>query len=143
MADAEKDLWPSDLGLGKTVTPVSILRTQATLLSQKTQGILEGAVETGTAGLDIYHRFVIVVPLLGNYRYPLFKVRRTGELYPVYVDEEPRPVDRRTGLRDPGPVDALLLADERQFREWLRSMLSSDATKQIIANLYAQASTAA
>jgi len=150
MPELNEDLWPSDLGIVSIVTPAAILRAQATLLGEKTKGILEGAVETSSVGDQIRHRFVIRVPALGNYRYPLFSVHHAVDLYPVFIDEEPatpRPalmpdlssVPGFTSLGD--RLDrASGLKSEPALRDWLRQTLASDETKRIIANLYAQAS---
>ena len=147
------DLWPQNLNLEAGPTPLSILRTQASLLADKTQGVLEGAVETWSAGPDIYHRFDIVVPALGRYRYELFKVHHSPTLYPVVVDEVPPPAPAATAPPPFVPLSAaevmdrmlaprapvVALRDEAAFREWLRQTLASEQTQRIISSLYGQA----
>ena len=149
MPELNEDLWPSDLGIASIVTPAAIIRAQAALLGERTKGVLEGIVETSSVGSDIYHRFVIKVPTLGNYRYALFSVHHPATLYPVFIDEEPV-VPRSPFMPDfssvpefslvDGFAKASGLQDEEALRKWLRRTLGSDATKHIIANLYAQAS---
>ncbi|MGA2741241.1 MAG: hypothetical protein ABSG65_27855, partial [Bryobacteraceae bacterium] len=118
MPELNEDLWPSDLGIASTiVTPAAILRTQATLLGEKTKGILEAAVETFSANNDIYHRFVIKVPALGNYRYTLFQVHHPVTLYPVVVDQEPTmPITIANLMIDPGILRITALPDEDDLR---------------------------
>ena len=134
-----EDLWPSDLGLGTVVTPVSILRTQAKLLGERTQGLLEGEVKTWTQGTNVYHDLNVVVPALDNYKYRLLRVHHPMTLYPVFVDEEPMP-------RGSIPVNIHMeilggggLEDAHALREWLRQTLAGQETKRILENLYAQA----
>jgi hypothetical protein len=134
-----EDLWPSELGLETVVTPVSILRTQAKLLGERTQGMIEGDVRTWTQGSDVYHDLNVVVPALDNYRYRLLRVHHPVMLYPVFVDEEPKPFGH---IRMIGPIKMLGeekgLKDEDALREWLRQALARQETKQILAHLYAQ-----
>jgi hypothetical protein len=150
MTEKNEDLWPPDLVIASIVTPAAILRAQAALLGERTKGVLEGVVETSSVGSDIYHRFVIKVPALGNYRYALFSVHHPVTLYPVFIDEEPA-TPRSTFMPDFSSMPefsslgdrldkASGLKNEEALREWLRRTLGSDATKHIIANLYAQAS---
>jgi hypothetical protein len=150
MTEKTEDLWPSDLGIASIVTPAAILRAQAALLGEKTKGLLEGTIETSSANNDIYHRFVIKVPALGNYRYMLFKVHHPATLYPVFVDQEPT-IPRSPFMPDfvmPDLTSALAaralgldgLVNEDALKAWLRRTFASEATKLIIANLCAQAS---
>ena len=139
MPELNEDLWPSDLGFASIVTPAAILRAQAALLAEKTKGMLEAAVETSSVGNEIYHRFVIKVPALGNYRYVLFKVHHPMELYPVVVDKDATR-SRLMPFAPPIPIEDMRLKDEEALRLWLRGVFASNATKRIIANLYAQAS---
>jgi hypothetical protein len=136
-----EDLWPSDLALETVVTPVSILRTQAKLLGERTQGLLEGEVNTWTQGSDVYHDLNVVVPALGNYKYRLLRVHHPVTLYPIFVDDEPMPYGHIRMIQ-PQPIVMLGeggMKDEDAFREWLRRTLAGEETRHILANLYAQA----
>src|ERR1017187_4945968 len=133
-----EDLWPSDLGLGTVVTPVSILRTQAKLLGERTQGTLEGEVRTSTQGSDVYHDLNVVVPALGNYKYRLLKVHHAVTLYPVFVDEVTMPYGSIRANIPIETLDSRELKDEDALREWLRQTLVKQETTQILKNLYAQ-----
>jgi hypothetical protein len=66
------DLWPNDFGTVGVKPPVTVLREQANLLANKTNGILEAEVRTSTESDHFSHRFSIVSPALGGYRYLLF-----------------------------------------------------------------------
>jgi len=92
-------------------------------------------VQTWNAGGFIAHSFNVDVPALGGYQYTLFNVRHTPAGYPVYVDMRPGQSTDMT------PSRAKEIADEGEFRNWLRETLHSDEVKRIIENLYAQAST--
>jgi len=134
-----EDLWPSDLGLETIVTPVSLLRTQANLLGERTRGMLVGEVKTWTTGDTIHHALDVVVPALDDYKYRLLKVHHPAMLYPVFVDQEPMPYG---SIRLSIPIEREGgggLKDEDSLREWLRQALARPETKQILAHLYAQA----
>jgi hypothetical protein len=137
MPELNEDLWPSDLGIASIVTPAAILRAQATFLGERTKGVLEGAIDTSSANDEVYHQFVIKVPALGNYRYTLFQVHHPVTLYPVIVDQEPTKVTSISELMKVR-VNADL-PNEDALRAWLRRTFASEATKRIIASLYAQA----
>ena len=92
MTTKNEDLWPK-LELGSAVTPLSILREQAGLLTQRTRGRLRGEVETWSAGGQVTFAFNIVVPSLGGYKYILFTMRyypTEPKCYPVFVDSAPK-----------------------------------------------------
>jgi hypothetical protein len=137
MPAINEDLWP-DLNLAAIVTPLSILREQAGLLGKRTRGVLKGEVETSNSGGRISHSLSIVVPTLGGYKYTLFSIHHFATGYPVYVDMEPGTF---AGIPIEKPTFDKEIADEDQFRDWLRDTFHSDKVKRIIENLYAQAST--
>src|SRR5437879_4450707 len=87
-------------------TPVAILREQAALLGPKTQNLVEAKVQTHPLGSYLSHSFKLSVPAL-DYVYQLFSVNHpVDHLYPVEAGGES-------------------LADEEQFKTWLRQKLSS------------------
>jgi hypothetical protein len=140
MSNQIEDLWP-DISPAAIVTPASILKTQATALSQKTNGLLQGEVRTSANQGALYHQFILVVPALENYRYGLLRIRHTlANVYPVYIDERPEPL--RSVLNIPWVEDtAKALKDEGEFREFLRETFASTETKRILENLLAQATS--
>src|SRR5208282_1331360 len=78
------NLWPEDFGVPKQVPPVTILRTQAALLGQRTKNIVEAEVKTAVSAPDEFmHSFNLVAPALDFYTYRLFFVTHGLALYPV------------------------------------------------------------
>jgi hypothetical protein len=123
---AQTDFW-GEIAPAAVRTPLAILREQAALLGAKTKNLIEATVATSVNGPQFQHRFNLVVPSLGNYTYELFWVTHGIEMYPIIVPLA-LPKDRE-------------LTTEQEFTEWLRGKLSSDATKKIIVNLLAQATS--
>jgi hypothetical protein len=135
---SQRDLWPDDLGPGKVIAPVTILREQASALAKKTRGLLEGRVDrantnellrtlaaaTGEEGAFTYS-FRIVAPALGPYQYELLRINHDYHLDPVRVRYLPAEED----------YDA---DDEAAYVETLRKCFAHDETKRIIASLLAQ-----
>ena len=141
--ETEIDLWP-DLNSVGILTPAAMLKTQAGMLSKKTNGRLQGLVETYSLRGEIYHQLFVVVPALENYRYSLLTVHHSPTLYPVTVDESP--VSTATSTSTQAYALAALnppttLADEKSFQSWLGTALSDVNTKRILQNLLAQALT--
>jgi hypothetical protein len=120
------DLWPKAKFETDLVTPVSILRGQAALLGEKTRQLVSADVATSAIGSLVEHSFRLVVPALDNYKYELFRVtHKVDELYPLIGHFE--------GKGIPG------LRDQSAFVQWLKEILSSDATLKKIDSLMAQA----
>lgn len=81
MLEAIPTLWSAKELKPKVLTPVAILRAQASQLSPMTQGILRAEVtalhgeEQDILGLDI------IAPALDNYRYRMLSVEYTKNMY--------------------------------------------------------------
>jgi hypothetical protein len=135
-----EDLWP-DITPAAIVTPASILKTQATALSRKTNGLLQAEVDSSAFGDNISHRLVLVVPALENYRYSLLRIRqKVTAVYPVYVDEGPiEALDEKRLTKLKSDAAPPQLPDEASFHDWLRNALASAETKRILESLLAQA----
>lgn len=59
-----EDLWPEQIGEEKFNAPVSIMRTQAELLGEKTRNLVTADVSAGQSGDSIFvYHFFIVGPL--------------------------------------------------------------------------------
>ena len=141
--ETEIDLWP-DLNSVGILTPAAMLKTQAGMLSKKTNGRLQGLVETYSLRGEIYHQLFVVVPALENYRYSLLTVHHSPTLYPVTVDESPVSIAPSTSMQAYALAALNLpttLADEKSFQSWLGTALSDVNTKRILQNLLAQALT--
>jgi hypothetical protein len=141
MTTKNEDLWPK-WDLGSTVTPLSILKEQAGLLTQRTSGRLRGEVETWPTGGQVTFAFNIVVPALGGYKYVLFTMHyfptEPGG-YPVFVDYAPKDVFS-PGLPEEKPSVTRTIDNENDFRNWLRLTFASDQVKRLVESLYGQAS---
>jgi hypothetical protein len=99
--------------------------------------LLKGEVDTWTLNDDIFHRFILVVPALEDYRYSLFRLHHPPTLYPVYIDESPIQ-DRNIGHVEKAKLSRGLQTP-KSFRNWLRKALASAETKRILDSLLAQA----
>jgi hypothetical protein len=119
------DLWPKAKFESNIVTPLSIMRRQASLLGEKTQQLVTAEVVTSTNGNLAAHAFRLVVPAMDNYKYQLFNItHRVEQLYPLeaYFDSS-------------NPT----IRDQSAFVEWLKGVLSSESTLKKIDSLIAQA----
>jgi hypothetical protein len=123
MVDNPTDFWPKDIGEVKVVAPVSLMRSQAALLFEKTKGLLEGRINVRTSIGSFYYSFQIVVPALGGYVYELFRVENSVNLYPVKGTFEGLTTD---------------LESEEAFTQWLKDVLSSERTRTIVGSLLSQ-----
>jgi hypothetical protein len=130
MANPIADLWPPELGTTSVVPPLAILRRQEAALGERTQGLLEGQVETLTKGDGFIQVFYVVAPSL-SYRYKLFEVRHGVEGYPVYYTS---PVSDPFGPEPP----SLVLKTPDEFTEWLKEKLSSVETQRVVGSLLSQ-----
>lgn len=94
-----KDLWP-ELTPSNELTPLGILRKQASLLFRKTNGLLEGEVVTDGKGGVFLHRFNVVAPALGYFKHELFSIGHGLNSYPL------------TGTNSKGEQTAIKSEDE-------------------------------
>jgi hypothetical protein len=110
-------------------TPLSILREQASALTQQTQGVLVGEAATKSKGDDLVVSLDIVVPGLNDYRYRVLMYEQPLEMYPGSFR---------------APVDALskTIADETSFVAAVKAALSSQKVKNALTSLLAQVSGA-
>ncbi len=124
------DLWgggfhPSDV----EPAPVALLREQASLLSSKTEGRVVGDVKEhvssdGTVWTSLYAR----VPALGDYEHKIISLS-----FPVTARDLgfPSPLTA-VNTRDGDKVE---FDDMGRFRDWLRTVLTSDEVRSIINKL--------
>ena len=118
-----QDLWPDDIAKVDFIPPIKILKDQASSLSQKTKGLIEGEVTTSAQGKQFTHVFMLIAPSLNNYRYGLFSILHDIALYPITASFQSM---------------AYTLPDEKSFIEWLRKILNSTETRRIIQGILAQ-----
>jgi hypothetical protein len=116
-----EDFWPADIVMDVPVSPVNILRAQASKIGEKTKNIVEGRVRTSSYLGELVHSFELVAPALGNYSHELFVVTHPVTLYPVKVAGD-------------------YLETEEELIKWLKAKLASPETKRIVGSLLAQSS---
>jgi hypothetical protein len=123
MPEETNDFWPDLEEISSVLTPVEILREQATALTKKTGYKIKGQVTTDASGDQFVHRLDLLVTRLDNYTYELLQIHYNMSLYPVtwYFAQE-------SGL----------LEKEADLVAWLRQTLSSDRTRQVLVTLLGQ-----
>ena len=135
MAIAQYDLWPATFtAVAEPNVPIDILREQADLLEQKTNGVVLAEVRTSVdaplnhaivaPNLPLLHTFYLVAPALGNYRYQLFRVEQPLDYYPVLIKG--------------GPSEDVEAKSTEQFVEALRQVFAEHKTQKVIQSLIAQ-----
>ncbi|MEQ8999333.1 MAG: hypothetical protein RID53_22770 [Coleofasciculus sp. B1-GNL1-01] len=144
-----KDLW-GDLPSAETIrTPYTILKEQASILTEKTNGLLVGEVKFGDVKSSPQffpgRREVLVdpdsqetrlfvaylrikVPSLNNYTYSVLKIQYSlTDLYPVLVTSFAAAEDRECECKS-----------EAEYENALGKILSSSDVKRVISSLLAQ-----
>lgn len=144
MATAQYDLWPPSFTVVvEPNTPIEILREQAALLEQKTNGVVLAEVRTGKdynsnfsvgpggqTNLPFVHTFYLVAPALGNYHYQLFRVEQPIEFYPLFIKGAPT----IKGL----PASDFAVDSKELFVDVLRQIFAAEKTQKVIQSLIAQ-----
>lgn len=137
------DFWPADLAaVGTAVTPVSILKEQAAILSERTQGLVTGEVVSmplapgesssldfmvGAPKCEFRGRFFLLVPALDNYRYSLLEVfYPIAGGYPMVLEFSPT-------------QERIKIVSQQHFYSELKRLLSCEKTVTIIRSLIDQA----
>jgi len=140
-----ENLWPENLTVTETKAPVIILREQASLLGETTQNIVEAEVRNTDAFPDMRRAkeddmgfryvFYIVAPALGNYRYKLFTIWHSVDLYPVIICPDQ---DIRDELYPDSHKDEIQAESENEFVGMLKAIFHSRRTGNIIQALISQ-----
>lgn len=133
MPNATDDLWPGEWGVIPSETPLSLLKSQASLLANKTNGVVEAAVVKSVLELpDGDQRFVaglqLIAPMLGGYQYKLLRV-----VYPVAF------FPCRIAAHDDG-FQYHKVANMEELRSSLQNILTHEKTRQVVNSLIAQSS---
>ena len=122
-----ENLWGSLDGFKKIKTPLSIVREQGELLTQATQGILEGYVKIESQAENIRFSFSIIATRLNQYRYEVLKVSHPVTIYPVVVLNT---VERKRSWEE--------CLSEEIFLSKIKSILSSSEMRRVIESLLSQ-----
>ena len=120
------DLW-GELNLKKISTPKSILQEQAALLTNKTNGVLEGLVRTTSSGKELITFFEIRVPLMDGYSFSVLRVHSSISVYPALLVDLVRNSQVKCG-------------SEAEFKVTLRDLLSNPEVRNILSALISQVS---
>lgn len=129
--NSNKDLW-GEIPSHETIrTPYTILKEQASLLTQKTNGLLIGEVSRDqkynvSKQREIQVTLLIKAPSLNNYTYWVLEVGHPIELYPLSVKD----------LAGTNPQ--LDCSSEEEFEQALGNILSSKEVKRVISALLAE-----
>jgi hypothetical protein len=149
MSNVSKNLW-SDVAfdLETEETPIGLLKTQASMLFGKTNGILKGEISTYTEKNVIYNTFYIVAPRLDHYRCALMMTVSGPALYPVYIydysspDGNAHPAWIKVKLpwvdEDEMPFASYEVSDYANFEATVKDVFSSNETVGIIRSLVSQ-----
>ncbi|MBX7222113.1 MAG: hypothetical protein K1Y36_19330 [Blastocatellia bacterium] len=120
-----QDLWPDDLAVTKQLPPVVLLRRQASALGTKTNGLVEAEVRQFASGNAPFGwKFVLVAPVLDNYRIELFCVRHGLEFYPLEIFGN--------------DIEKCEIPNEEKFLVKLAEIFASEKTLKIVRALLAQ-----
>ena len=109
------------------VAPIAVLREQAQLLSQATDGLIQGAVDSETSGKYVTVALTAYVPAMNNYSIVLLTVRHDVLLYPATVISPWADTPNRR------------CNSKQELEEAVVAALSDDAIQKIVASLLAQA----
>ncbi|AFZ17530.1 hypothetical protein [Allocoleopsis franciscana] len=147
---SKKNLW-GELPNPETIrTPYAILKEQASLLSEITNGLLIGEVINSQNGKFFVKILRIKAPSLNNYTYSVVEVQHLIQLYPVFVknltsDPLTNATDFIQSLMGDLKGYGLLekqgynkCSSEEEFENALGEILSSQEVKQVISALLAQ-----
>jgi len=141
------DLWPADISHSRMKAPVTILKEQALLLQDKTQGIIHAKVrrlneipeqDHSQNNERFTYEFYLRAPAIGDYEYSLFNITHGIELYPIEftldkeIKHEFNPLD----------TDMYVTRSERDFLELLRKIFSAKKTRKVIHAMLAQSAEA-
>ena len=119
-----ENLWGElgDISIEKT--PSMILKEQANMLSNLTDGAIEGVVERGqyVATTSLY----IQAPSISNYKVKIVEIEYMGDSpYPLRISDRHR-------------ATATEISDEVKFIASLEEILKSDATQSAMAFMLAE-----
>jgi hypothetical protein len=140
------DLWPDTIKVEKMITPVTILRQQASLLGRKTKNIIQGEVEKGTGDFSsdsFAYTFYIVTPALNNYRYRLLSISYGVYLYPVAIKIEDKEIleeisSKFIAILTKSGILGITANSEPEFLNILRAIFNSAKVMRVISVLLSQ-----
>lgn len=122
-----KNLWGEIPKNVEVRTPFLILKEQASILTQMTNGLLIGEVDRRPSLEQTLFsvRLRIKTPILNNYTYSVVEVKYPPKLYPLKIRDF---TDYEKEVE---------CSSEEEFEAALSKILSSDAVKTVISTLLA------
>jgi hypothetical protein len=118
-----QNLWPSDIAESNLITPVTILKEQATALGDLTKQIVIAEVRSSSTGSSFTHRFVLTAPAIGNYNFELLQVQYGISFYPMQLSWR-------------GSI--YTISSEQQFIQTLKDIFVDATTRNVIQSMLAQ-----
>lgn len=123
--EATSDLW-GDLPVDANLRPpIVFLREQATILTERTKGLLRGELSSLRAAPALQAALDIVAPGLQNYRYRVLLIEHAIAFYPVRIQ------DVANGV----VMDA---KSEEEYLKALARILGSPTVHQVVGALVSQ-----
>ncbi len=120
--------------------PLTIMKEQATVLTEQTRGSLVGSVETDAYGAgDLVINLSIQVPSLNNNKYRLMTYTQPITMYPGTLASG---VPKASGSHQYAPPQSIEVENEEEFLAALKRLLSSDEVKHLLSSLLVQSNAA-
>ena len=142
------DFWPDEIEQKTITVPITILREQAELLGKKTKNIVKAEVVALAPSEPILlerdgvknqarvfrYAFLLVAPILDNYRYHLFSISHPIDLYPIrfYLDAD---IEQEVRSNNESPTIA---SSEEEFSNTLKAIFGARKTVRAIQSMLAQ-----
>ncbi|SEK87561.1 hypothetical protein SAMN04488505_1011052 [Chitinophaga rupis] len=137
MREAAPNLWPEDILEKKITLPKALLLDQANYLSKMSNNILTVEIKTSPALMSndgkealttngLRHEFIIKVPALGNYQFPLlWIIHGSLQVYPFQLYS----ILEETFYE---------ISDEEHFKSVLARVFSFEKTRNAISYIMSQ-----
>jgi hypothetical protein len=129
MPEQMEDLWPSKFPTSfEDPEPVKILKGQANLLADKTDGVVEGVVVESTIEATVFYSLYLTAPALGDYMFKLLFIAIS--LSDIQAKSFP-PVDVQHSFGG----EKKRITSPEEFKGWLRSVLQSESVQGVVGSM--------
>jgi hypothetical protein len=142
------DFWPDEIDETNITVPITILREQAELLGKKTKNIVKAEIvalapseplllerdEVKNESRVFRYAFLLLAPILDNYRYHLFSISHPINIYPLrfYLDGD---IAQEIAPNHQSPTIA---SSEEEFSDTLKAIFGARKTVRAIQSMLAQ-----
>jgi hypothetical protein len=151
----KKNLWGELPNIETIRTPYTLLKEQASILSEITNGLLIAEVIHNQKDNFFVMILRIKVPSLNNYTYSVVEVQHSIKLYPVFVNnlasDNFNNLEKNLMIAAKNPLGSIVdyggwlenhgyskCSSEEEFENALGQILSSQEVKRVISALLAQ-----